>query len=267
MVSRHRTRPVTCSTSIRRMASASRVGRAVTLATSGARGARMVTPASASAMASAAGCIRGQWKGAETFSGIARAPSSLAASMALSTAILAPEMTTFPALLSLATTQTPTVDPAFAAASARATSVLGPIRDAIAPSPTGTARCIAWPRSFSSLAVSAKPIAPAAARAEYSPREWPATNAAFSTPIPNSFSRVRITARLTAMRAGWVFSVRVRSSIGPSRISLLSFWPRASSTSWNTSRALAKASPRSAPMPTAWLPWPGKMKARLMGAP
>jgi hypothetical protein len=170
--------------------------------------------AKASAISSAAGCISGQWKGAETFSGMARAPSSLAFSMALSTAALSPEMTTLPLLLSLATTQTPTSEPAAAAASARARSVLGPIREAMAPSPTGTARCMAWPRSFSSLAVSARVMAPAAARAEYSPRLWPATKAARSMPMPNSFSSTRLTARLTAIRAGWAFSVRVRSVSG-----------------------------------------------------
>ncbi len=48
-----------------------------------ARGARRWWPcARASAISSAAGCISGQWKGAETFSGMARAPSSLAFSMA-----------------------------------------------------------------------------------------------------------------------------------------------------------------------------------------
>src|SRR5512146_2719812 len=42
-------------------------------------------------------------------------------------------------------------------------------------------------------------------------------------------------------------------------------WPSASFTSSNTSRAGAKAAASSWPMPTAWLPWPGKMKARLIG--
>ena len=103
----------------------------------------MVVLASASAISSAAGCISGQWNGAETFSGMARAPNSLAFSMALSTAALDPEITTLPLLLSLATTQTPTSEPAAAAASARARSVFGPISEAMAPSPTGTARCMA----------------------------------------------------------------------------------------------------------------------------
>ena len=95
-LSRQRTRPVTCSTSCRRIVSVSPVGRAVTLATRGARGVEMLAPASATAISSAAGCMSGQWKGAETFSGMARAPSSLAFSIALSTAALAPEITTLP---------------------------------------------------------------------------------------------------------------------------------------------------------------------------
>ena len=57
------------------------------------------------------------------------------------------------------------------------------------------------------------------------------------------------------MSAGWVFSVKtISSSPGPSNISFDSFWFRVSSTSWNTSRAAAKAAARSRPMPTAWLP-------------
>ena len=41
----------------------------------------------------------------------------------------------------------------------------------IAPWPTGTAFCMACPRSFNKRAVSARLNAPAAARAEYSPSE------------------------------------------------------------------------------------------------
>ena len=64
-----------------------------------------------------------------------------------------------------------------------------------------------------------------------------------------------------AMIAGWAFSVSVSASSGPSRITAESFCPSASSTSSNTSRAAALASASSAPMPTFWLPWPGKMNA------
>jgi len=103
---------------------------------------------------------------------------------------------------------------------------------------------------------------PAAASALYSPSEWPATTTAFwRRATPPSFSSTRSTARECAIRAGWVFSVRMSSSPGPSNIRRESFCFRVSSTSSNTSRAAEKAPARSRPMPTAWLPWPGKMKA------
>ena len=75
---------------------------------------------------------------------------------------------------------------------------------------------MAWPRSFSSRAASATEKAPAAASAEYSPREWPATTTAFWRSVkPPSFSSTRSTASECAIRAGWVFSVSVSSSAGP----------------------------------------------------
>ena len=106
---------------------------------------------------------------------------------------------------------------------------------------------------------------PAAASAEYSPSEWPATKAACCfRSSPASASSTRIAARLTAIRAGWVLAVRVSSSAGPSHMRAESFWDRASSTSSNTALACGKASARALPMPTAWLPWPGKMNARFI---
>ena len=72
-------------------------------------------------------------------------------------------------------------------------------------------------------------------------------------------------AMLTAISAGWAFSVRIRSDSGPSLINFERFCFSASSTSWKTSRAVTNASARSEPMPTAWEPCPGKTKARLMG--
>ena len=66
-----------------------------------------------------------------------------------------------------------------------------------------------------------------------------------------------------AMIAGCAFSVSLSSSSGPSRISRNRFWPSASSTSSKTSRAARLASASAAPMPTAWLPCPGKMNARI----
>ena len=101
--SRQRTVPVTCSTRRRRISSGSVIGDASTLATSGAAGGLMVTPANAFAIASAAGCISAQWNGADTGSSMARlAPFVFAISTARSTAALSPETTTCPPPLSLA---------------------------------------------------------------------------------------------------------------------------------------------------------------------
>ena len=127
---------------------------------------------------------------------------------------------------------------------------------------------MARPRRRNSRAASDASKARAAAKALYSPNECPATSTAMSSiRRPPSRSSTRSTASDIAIRAGWAFWVRVSSSAGPSNISLDRLCLRVSSTSSNTSRAGAKAAARSRPMPTAWLPWPGKTKARTgMGA-
>ena len=163
--------------------------------------------------------------------------------MTRSIAFLLPLSTTWPGALSLAVAQTSPVSFAAAAAISCAAGRSTPSSAAIAPSPTGTAFCIAWPRRLSSRAASASPSAPAAASAEYSPREWPATKASLSPTLnPPSRSSTRMTARLTAISAGWVFSVSVRSRSNPSNISRDSFCDSASSISWNVSRAAGNAS-------------------------
>ena len=83
--------PVTCSMRLRRIASGSVIGPAVTLATSGAAGRLIVTSSSASAITLAAGAIRAQWNGALTGRRMARrAPRAFASSTARSTAALFP---------------------------------------------------------------------------------------------------------------------------------------------------------------------------------
>ena len=92
----------------------------------------------------------------------------------------------------------------------RAIGRSAPRSAAIAPCPTGTAACIACPRSFSSFAVVERSKAPAAHSAEYSPSEWPATKpAAFSSDTPPSAVSTRNTASAFAMIAGWAFSVSI----------------------------------------------------------
>ncbi len=187
-------------------------------------------------------------------------PCSLARATARSMAPLWPESTTWPGSLSLATSQTS--PSAAAAASAVALSRSAPSSAHIAPTPTGTAACIACPRSLSSRAVSASENAPTAHNAVYSPSECPATHSPLAAiDRPASFSNTRSTAIALAMIAGWALAVSTSSSSGPSRMIRDRFCPSASSTSSNTSRATALASASSAPMPTLWLPCPGNTNA------
>src|SRR5271170_6334531 len=133
---------------------------------------------------------------------------------------------------------------------------------AMAPSPTGTAFCMAWPRIRSSRAASSIVSAPAAQSAEYSPSEWPAMNAASrATTSPASLSSARKAARLVAISAGCALAVSVSSASGPSNTSCESFWPSAASTRANTSRAAGNASQSALPMPTACEPCPGNTRA------
>ncbi len=132
-----------------------------------------------------------------------------------------------PALLSLATTQTPTSAPAAAAASASATSVFGPISEAMAPAPTGTARCMAWPRSLQQARrVGEAERAGGGERGIFAERVAGDEGRAFEIGPRTPSSARAITARLTAISAGWAFSVRVSSSIGPSRMSRDRCWPK-----------------------------------------
>ena len=189
-------------------------------------------------MASAAGCISGQWNGADTGSGTARlAPMSLAMAIARSIAPLWPDSTTWQGSLSLATVQTS--PSAAAAAIFWASSRSAPSSAAIAPTPTGTAACIACPRSFSSLAVVGKVERAGRAQRRIFAKAVAGDEMRGLVEVDTPPSRVsaRNTASAWAMIAGWAFSVSLRSSSGPSRISLKRFWPSASSTSPNTSRA------------------------------
>ena len=75
----------------------------MTLAITSTAGSLTVTVLNASAMMSAAGCIRAQWNGAETSSSTARlAPRPRAIATARSTARASPDTTTCPGALSLA---------------------------------------------------------------------------------------------------------------------------------------------------------------------
>src|SRR5215472_7506121 len=197
-------------------------------------------------------------------------PLDFAISPARATEALVPEMTTCPGALSLATTQTGFDSASGAVSTASletcsASSTSAPRSALIAPSPTGTACCIARPRNFNKRAASASVSAPVAARAVYSPSECPATSLAWRARSSRaSCSRMRIIAMLAAMIAGCAFSVSVRSLSGPCHITRDRRCESASSTSSKTALAGVNASANTFPMPIAWLPCPGKMNARVM---
>jgi hypothetical protein len=90
-------------------------------------------------------------------------------------------------------------------------------------------------------------MVPAATRAEYSPRLWPATK---SGPTPRA-RRGRSAARLVARIAGWVLAVSFSSSSGPSKQRREIGKPRASSASANAARLSGKASARAFPIPAS----------------
>ena len=116
------------------------------------------------------------------------------------------------------------------------------------PIPTGTASCIARPRIRKRRAVSAIEIDPTAAKAEYSPKECPATNDTPSRAKPSA-SSARTAASDVAINAGCAFTVRVRSSISPCQIMEDNFSPRASSTSSNTAFEAGYAAASACPIP------------------
>ena len=170
-------------------------------------------------MASAAGCISAQWKGAETGSSMARlAPFALAISTARSTAALSPGHDHLAAaivvrrLADLALrglrgdrrgrVEVEPEQRRHGAGADRHRLLHGAAADAQKPRGVGNATAL-----------------PAAASAEYSPSEWPATKAASrARSRPASASSTRNAASDTAISAGCAFSVSVSVSAGPSHI-------------------------------------------------
>ncbi len=208
-------------------------------------------PPSASAIAVAAGCINSEWNGALTGSCTTRRkPSSWAIAIAACTPAREPDSTTWPGALSLAICTAPLAS-AFSTTRS-ANSISAPIKAAIAPSPTGTAACIASPLIRSNLAPVDMSKTPTAERAEYSPSEWPATkspNSASDLPLCSLIAAT--TASELANKAGCAFAVSVNSSAGPSAIRADSFCPRASSTCASTSRAAFDADANETAIPGA----------------
>src|SRR5436305_10005 len=110
---------------------------------------------------------------------------------------------------------------------------------------------MARPRVRNNRAVSLTERLPAAASAEYSPSECPATKAASRrTEKPPSVSSTRSVASETAISAGWAFWVSCNASAGPFQMTSVSVSPSAASTSSNTARAAGnRATQERTPMP------------------
>ncbi len=91
-----------------------------------------------------------------------------------------------------------------------------PITDTIPEGCASDAACIASPRSFVSLTPSAKLIAPAKQRAEYSPKDKPIAQVALSTTSGDSARSFSTAAIEETKMAGWLTAVESSSALGPS---------------------------------------------------
>ena len=189
------------------------------------------------------------------------APLVLAISPALSTAAFSPEMTICPGALSLATTTMP-------ASAASGNGGFGRF-DVDADQGRHRAHAHRGCRLHGLPAQAHQPCrigkAEGARRAERGifAQRMTGHDAGMPAKVESRLRAwsTRIMAMEAAMIAGWAFSVRTRSDSGPSHISRDRRWESASSTSSKASRAGANASATALPMPTAWLPCPGKINA------
>ena len=202
----------------------------------GKRGSPIAVFASASRNGATAGSISGEWNAPATLSLSARRPWSRASSSASASASRAPESTTWPGALSLAT-----VTPACAAIS-RASSSVAPTSASIEP--VSSASAIRRPRRTTSSSASSRSSTPAAASAASSPSEWPAAT-------PGSRPSASQPVRLAQKIAGW--AKRVLSSTRGNGSS-----PTSSMT--RSSRSGARRATWSR-ISGVWLPWPGNSTA------
>ena len=78
------------------------------------------------------------------------------------------------------------------------------------------AACMASPRNFVNLTPSAKEMAPAKHKAEYSPRLRPMAQVALETTSGDSARSFSTAAMLATKMAGWLTAVESSSALGPS---------------------------------------------------
>src|SRR5580692_9482589 len=231
---------------------------ASTLVTSGTDKFEKLVRFRSSARCSCAGAMSAEWKGAETAKITARlAPSCEAISTARFTAAAWPEMTVCSGEFRFAAEQ---ISPFEARLQASATTAGDKhMMAAMAPTPAGTASCMYVPRLWTSLTASENFKLPAATRAEYSPRLWPATKSG----VRPFSARTRWTATEQVRMAGCVLAVSLSSSSVPSMQILEMENPRALSASSKTARAAGYFSASSLPMPGYCEAWPGNTNVTL----
>ena len=235
------------------MASAVVSGRESQLAMMGICGSRKRSPSMAWASPGSASYISDEWNAPLTGSGTAlRAPRAEARSTAWATASRSPLMTIWLSVLMLASS-TPV-----SAQICSSASSFSPKMAAIVPGRLREACCISSPRWRTSWMASPKSMTLAATSAVYSPRLWPATQAAAAAPGPAYSCQARQAAMLTVIMAGCELTVSCNSAAGPWKMVLDRGKPRASSASAKVRRAAGDSSQNPAPIPTFCEPCPGK---------
>ena len=167
MVASHRTTP-----SIWRMSKSftrvgSLFGAASTLAITGNANGAIATSDRWASITRAAGAINAQWNGALTLRGMTLPLRSVHSLPARSTAAACPAMTICVPLKFAGDTTSPCAASRHTASTVATSS---PITAAIAPTPGGTASCMACPRMRTRRIASDSSSAPAATSALYSPR-------------------------------------------------------------------------------------------------
>ena len=153
-------------------------GSAVTHESTGTRGSPISVSFTSARKGSTAGSISGEWKAPATGSRLPRTPRSFSCASASSSALRAPERTSWSGALSLAI-----ATPVAAATSAMASRLPSRARTAVMPpSPVSSAAsCMRRPRAATSRRPSSALRASAATSAVISPSEWPAITSG-STP-------------------------------------------------------------------------------------
>src|SRR3954471_12914614 len=198
-------------------------------------GSESSTSSSAARNGATAGSIAGEWNAPATSRRMTRVPRSCATASVLSSASSAPERTTWPGALSLATVTPPS--PAMACAS----SSVAPTSASIEPL---RASPIRRPRRTTSSRASSRLSTPAATSAASSPSEWPAP----ALGCRSSASQPVTEAQKMAGCAKRVFSsTRAKGSSPTSSVTRSS----RSGARWATSSRISGV----------WLPWPGKSAA------